>query len=90
MLVDKWGRRTSTILGGLLLCSCMTLIGSLYASDSVHANAGLGRWVVIVTIYVFAVTYCVSKCKLSPNLTKITRQLMMRISMGTRRQTLRQ
>ena len=62
MLVDKWGRRTSTILGGLLLFSCMILIGSLYATDSVHATYGAGRWAVVVTIYVFAVSYCTSKC----------------------------
>ena len=35
----------------------MFVIGSLYASENVHANTGIGRWVVIVMIFVFAVTY---------------------------------
>ena len=33
------------------------LMGILYATDSVHAAYGVGRWIVIVTIYVFAITY---------------------------------
>jgi len=55
---DKWGRRTSTIVGGILLTTCMLLIGSLYASNSVHGTYGAARWVVIVTIYVFAASFC--------------------------------
>ena len=35
----------------------MLIIGSLYASKSVHASDGVGRWVVIVLIFVFAITY---------------------------------
>ena len=54
---DRWSRRTSTIGGGLLLFACMMLMGLLYATNSVHATYGIGRWVVIVTIYVFAITY---------------------------------
>ena len=57
---DRWGRRSSTIWGGLLMTGCMFLIGSLYASGSVHTTHGAARWVVIVTIYVFAVAYNVS------------------------------
>lgn len=57
---DRWGRRSSTIWGGLLMTCCMFLIGSLYASGSVHTTHGAARWVVIVTIYVFAVAYNVS------------------------------
>jgi len=60
LLIDRWGRRASTIYGGLLLFCTMTLIGSMYASDSVHADYGVGRWVVIVTIYVFTVGYCMT------------------------------
>ena len=60
LLVDRWSRRASTIYGGLALFTCMITIGSLYASNSVHANYGAGRWVVIITIYVFAVSYCIS------------------------------
>lgn len=61
LLADRWGRRASTIYGGLLLTATMVLIGSLYASDSVHKSSGAARWVVIVTIYIFAITYCMSK-----------------------------
>ena len=32
-------------------------MGSLYASNSVHADYGAARWVVIVTIYLFAAAY---------------------------------
>lgn len=35
----------------------MATIGALYASDNVLSNAGAGRWVVIVLIFVFALTY---------------------------------
>jgi MFS family permease len=61
LLADKWGRRASTIYGGFVLSGCMLLIGSLYASDSVHATYGAGRWVVIVAIYIFALGYSTSK-----------------------------
>ena len=35
----------------------MMLMGLLYATNSVHAERGAGRWVVIVTIYIFAIAY---------------------------------
>jgi MFS family permease len=54
---DRWGRRTSVISGGLILSACMFIIGSLYASHDVHANEGGGRWVVILLLFVFAMTY---------------------------------
>jgi len=54
---DHWGRRSSTLIGGVLIATCMLLIGSLYASNSVHGNEGAGRWVVIVTIYIFTVVF---------------------------------
>jgi hypothetical protein len=57
---DFWGRRVNTILGGLGMGATMFLMGGLYAGGAVHANAGAGRWVVIVSIYVFAVIYCLS------------------------------
>lgn len=38
----------------------MTLIGSLYAGSAVHATSGVGRWIVIVSIYIFAVVYSIS------------------------------
>ncbi|KAK3318128.1 general substrate transporter [Apodospora peruviana] len=57
---DQWGRRISTILGGLGMTATMFLMGSLYAGGAVYAGTGAGRWVVIVSIYVFAVIYCTS------------------------------
>ena len=58
-LVDRWKRRTCTILGGCLMAACMILIGSLYASTSAQSS-GTIRWVVIVTVYVYIVIYCVT------------------------------
>jgi sugar porter (SP) family MFS transporter len=57
---DHWGRRMSVIVGGIILATCMLLIGSLYASNSVHGDYGAARWVVIVAIYIFAITFSVS------------------------------
>lgn len=65
VMVDGWGRRPSTIYGGLVLFGCMAMMALLYATDSVHASHGFGRWVVIITIYVFAVGYSMSKSYLS-------------------------
>lgn len=56
IFADKWGRRTCTIVGGTLLTASMLIIGSLYAANSVHAT-GAGRWVVILAIFIFALTY---------------------------------
>lgn len=41
-----------------MLSGCMLSIGVLYASDNVHAHSGVGRWMVIVLIFVFAMCYC--------------------------------
>lgn len=57
LTVDKFGRRTIVIWGGLLLMFCMLVIGSLYASNNVIHGKGAGRWVVIVLIFVFALAY---------------------------------
>lgn len=35
----------------------MALMGGLYATNSVHANHGIARWVVVMTIYIFAIGY---------------------------------
>ncbi|KAL8632056.1 hypothetical protein Q9189_002199 [Teloschistes chrysophthalmus] len=59
-LSDHWGRRTSSLWGAATLAFCMILIGSLYASGSVHGSQGAGRWVVIVTIYLFTISYSVT------------------------------
>ncbi|KAF1983983.1 MFS general substrate transporter [Aulographum hederae CBS 113979] len=56
IFADRFGRRLSINIGGVLLSGCMLLIGSLYAADSVHSY-GNARWVVIVSIFVFALTY---------------------------------
>ena len=57
IFADRWGRRTSVISGGLVLLGCMFTIGSLYASQDVHVDEGGGRWVVIVLLFLFAMTY---------------------------------
>jgi MFS family permease len=57
MYSDKMGRRNSIIFGGLVLSFSMLIIGALYASNSVHTT-GPARWVVIVLIFVFALTFC--------------------------------
>ncbi|KAJ5693457.1 hypothetical protein N7462_002880 [Penicillium macrosclerotiorum] len=54
---DRWGRRTSIVYGGLGLGIVMFLIGGLYAGNAVHSSSGAGRWVVIVSIYIFAVIF---------------------------------
>lgn len=38
----------------------MFLIGGLYASNSVHKTFGIGRWVVIVSIYFFSLIFSIS------------------------------
>lgn len=57
LLLDRLPRRTVTLVGGTVLASCMLLIGTLYASNSVHASTGAGRWIVITLIFVFALSY---------------------------------
>ncbi|KAI1075759.1 putative MFS sugar transporter [Whalleya microplaca] len=59
LLADKWGRRTSAISGGLLLSACMMLMGTLYAAGVVHTY-GVARWLVIIAVFVFGLTYCAS------------------------------
>lgn len=58
VFADRWNRRSSTSYGGLGVFACMTVIGSLYASNSVHPDEGAGRWAVIVAIYIFLICYC--------------------------------
>ena len=57
MLADKWGRRTSAISGGVMLSGLMLLIGGLYAAGVVQPQ-GFARWVVIVAVFAFGLTYC--------------------------------
>ncbi|KAF4635971.1 hypothetical protein G7Y89_g2101 [Cudoniella acicularis] len=58
LYADRWGRRASAITGGIVLSTCMFIIGILYATSSVHAHSGVGRWLVIILIFTFAVSYC--------------------------------
>lgn len=60
IFADKWGRRPSTIYGGIGIASVMFLMGGLYAGNAVHQSSGAGRWVIIVSIYVYAAIFCVS------------------------------
>lgn len=57
---DVVGRRKSVIGGGLAMATYMVVMGSLYASKSVHSDRGAGRWAVIVMIYLFAITFSAS------------------------------
>ncbi|RAH62074.1 MFS general substrate transporter [Aspergillus piperis CBS 112811] len=54
---DRWGRRLSTIYGGIGLAVTMCLIGGLYAGNAVYNSIGAGWWVVVVCTYIFAVIY---------------------------------
>ena len=38
----------------------MFLIGGLYAGNAVHHSSGAGRWVVIVSIYIFVAVFCIT------------------------------
>ncbi|RFU26710.1 hypothetical protein B7463_g9635, partial [Scytalidium lignicola] len=58
LFADRWGRRTSTIFGGIVMACCMLAMGLLYATNSVHGSSGAARWLVIVLIYVFSLTFC--------------------------------
>ncbi|KAF9886651.1 hypothetical protein FE257_011291 [Aspergillus nanangensis] len=57
---DRWGRRHSIIYGGIGISIVMFIMGALYAGNAVHASSGAGRWVVIVSIYIFAVIFSLS------------------------------
>ena len=57
LLADRWGRRTSFVAGGVGMAACMFAMGGLYATQSVRADGGAGRWAVIVLIFAFALIY---------------------------------
>lgn len=57
---DSWSRRMQTMVGGCLISGCLFLNGILYAFGAVHLNSGAARWVVMVTIYAYVVSYCVT------------------------------
>ncbi|KAK4184966.1 general substrate transporter [Podospora australis] len=60
LFADKWGRKTSSLVGGVLITGLMALMGSLYAAGEVRAESGAGRWVVIVCIFLFAMVFSVT------------------------------
>jgi sugar porter (SP) family MFS transporter len=57
IFADSWDRTTSAIYGGLLQAVCMFVMGALYAADAVHPDSGVGRYVVIAMIYLFALSF---------------------------------
>lgn len=57
ILADRWNRRTCILAGGIGGLICMSTIGSLYASNSVHGDGGAGRWIVIIMIFFFAAVF---------------------------------
>ena len=54
LMCDMWGRRTSSLVGGSLTFFFILLIGSLYTAGKVYAHHGVARWVVIVSVYLWA------------------------------------
>lgn len=57
LMCDMWGRTTSSLVGGSLTFFLMLLIGSLYAAGKVDAHHGVARWVVIVSVYLWACVF---------------------------------
>lgn len=57
LLMDKWRRRTSALIGGISMAVCMIVIGILFAIGVGHQYYGVGRWVVIVGICLYVVAY---------------------------------
>ncbi|KAM0756661.1 general substrate transporter [Meredithblackwellia eburnea MCA 4105] len=53
--IDRVGRRRLWIIGGLLIGGCHYLLGALYASGK--ARDDRGKWVVIITIELFAIAF---------------------------------
>ncbi|QIW99185.1 hypothetical protein AMS68_004703 [Peltaster fructicola] len=56
LLADRWGRRTSVLIGGISLSVTMALMAALYAANTVHAGEGTARFIVIACIYVYCIT----------------------------------
>jgi MFS family permease len=57
LCADRFGRRTIVIVGGLSLGTCMVIVGSLYASNSVVPEQPVAGWFIIILIFIFALTY---------------------------------
>ena len=60
LLADSWSRRMQTMVGGRLIPACLFPNAILYASGAVYQDSGAARWVVIVTIYAYVISYCVT------------------------------
>ncbi|AEO70695.1 uncharacterized protein THITE_2122379 [Thermothielavioides terrestris NRRL 8126] len=60
IFADRWSRRANTILGGIGMGITMFLMGGLYAGGAVHADSGAGRWIIVASIYVFAIIFSIS------------------------------
>lgn len=56
-MADRWGRRTSSLIGGVSITAVMFIMGGLYAGNQVHPHTGAGRWIVIICIYLFAFVF---------------------------------
>lgn len=52
--MDHWGRRRSTILGGLGMAACMITLGSINASGT---HSAFGKWLSVAVIYCFISMY---------------------------------
>ncbi|KAF2220162.1 general substrate transporter [Elsinoe ampelina] len=57
LLTDRFTRRSITLTGGLILTTCMLLIGSLYASNAITPTSP-ARFLVISLVFIFGLTYC--------------------------------
>ncbi|KAI1341793.1 general substrate transporter [Xylariaceae sp. FL0016] len=57
---DSWGRKTASLVGGVSTSFFMLLVGSLYAAGKVYGDRGAARWVVIVSIYLWAVAFSIT------------------------------
>lgn len=53
-LMDRWGRRSTTIAGGLGMAACMITLGAIKASKT---ESAFGKWLSVAVIYVFIATY---------------------------------
>jgi len=60
LFADAWGRKTSTLVGGASIFMLWIISASLYAAGEVHADKGAARWVVIVSIYLYAAIFSVT------------------------------
>ncbi|OZJ04410.1 hypothetical protein BZG36_02912 [Bifiguratus adelaidae] len=56
--LDAWGRRPTYLVGGTSIATTMLLMGILYASGA--SNTAAGKWVIIVLIYIFVVSFALS------------------------------